>query len=360
MKKRIEWIDMAKGYGIILVVMGHCFNKGSIIHNWIFSFHMPLFFILSGYCFCIDKYDSIAKVISRKFRTLIIPYIKFCFLGCIVSVIIPEWRSEFSLKQIGIDLYCAYPTLTHITSTWYLVALFILSVLFYFVVSFSKKYKMKWFPYLFVGLSGFMGFIITIIRKLFFSGPSTNGYPKSFSLPGGRLPFTLDTCMTALVFFAIGCWMRGVKEKRGVAHRNNKMFCLLFLVINMWVSLGLNSRVNLHGCTYGNIFYFYIAAISGALAVFFGVKEINRHQVLKRVLMFYGKNSLLFLGLQSLLIHLYLYFLNHLADTQYILYENMPWKHGWYAFVLIAFVFLPLLGYMKNYIIDRGEKIRYE
>ena len=42
-------IDIAKGVGIILVVFGHDTLCPSIIRNVIFSFHMPLFFILSGY-----------------------------------------------------------------------------------------------------------------------------------------------------------------------------------------------------------------------------------------------------------------------------------------------------------------------
>ena len=54
MKKRIEWIDICRGLAIILVIIGHsnletgmAFNLKSIIY----SFHMPLFFVLSGYLF---------------------------------------------------------------------------------------------------------------------------------------------------------------------------------------------------------------------------------------------------------------------------------------------------------------------
>ena len=51
---RIEWIDIAKGIGIILVVIGHNFSDGENIiylRKWIYSFHMPLFFLLSGILF---------------------------------------------------------------------------------------------------------------------------------------------------------------------------------------------------------------------------------------------------------------------------------------------------------------------
>lgn len=54
--KRIEALDVAKGIGIILVIIGHL--SSSYLHDWIYSFHMPLFFIISGICFKTEKYPS--------------------------------------------------------------------------------------------------------------------------------------------------------------------------------------------------------------------------------------------------------------------------------------------------------------
>ena len=45
---RLEWVDIAKGIAIILMVIGHEVQSQHI-HAFIFSFHMPLFFILSGF-----------------------------------------------------------------------------------------------------------------------------------------------------------------------------------------------------------------------------------------------------------------------------------------------------------------------
>ena len=47
---RLEWIDKAKGIGIILVILGHTICPPNI-KFWLYSFHMPLFFFLSGYVF---------------------------------------------------------------------------------------------------------------------------------------------------------------------------------------------------------------------------------------------------------------------------------------------------------------------
>ena len=48
--KRVEWVDIAKGYGILLVIIGHL-PIPWIISRSLYSFHLPLFFFLSGYFF---------------------------------------------------------------------------------------------------------------------------------------------------------------------------------------------------------------------------------------------------------------------------------------------------------------------
>ena len=45
---RIVWVDIAKAVAIIAMILGHEVD-GTSLHIWIFSFHMPIFFILSGY-----------------------------------------------------------------------------------------------------------------------------------------------------------------------------------------------------------------------------------------------------------------------------------------------------------------------
>lgn len=47
-KERLVHIDVAKGIGILLVAFGHLVKFGSYTSNVIYSFHMPLFFVLSG------------------------------------------------------------------------------------------------------------------------------------------------------------------------------------------------------------------------------------------------------------------------------------------------------------------------
>ena len=76
---RIDWIDLTKGIAIFLMVCGHTSIPLSI-SNWIWSFHMPLFFIISGILFNATKYPNFNLFIKKRGKTLIIPYIIFSLI----------------------------------------------------------------------------------------------------------------------------------------------------------------------------------------------------------------------------------------------------------------------------------------
>lgn len=59
---RIRYIDVARGLGIFLVIIGHL-NTNEILHNTIYSFHMPFFFFLSGY---LNKPSQDFKLLLKK------------------------------------------------------------------------------------------------------------------------------------------------------------------------------------------------------------------------------------------------------------------------------------------------------
>ena len=74
-KKRIDYFDIAKGIGIILMILGHMSLQNEYLKNFIYSFHMPLFFIISGYFFKQRDNKVCMKNILKK---LIVPYIVTC------------------------------------------------------------------------------------------------------------------------------------------------------------------------------------------------------------------------------------------------------------------------------------------
>lgn len=143
-KTRVEWLDNAKGIGIILVVVGHSIitpiRDGNYLMNLIYSciyyFHMPFMMFLSGMSFGLfqKKDASCIRQIKKKFRQLIVPYISYSIL--VVTVIwvlikipmIGEYMANagYALKPIyNILLEMVIGGNTYAIHLWYLYALFI-------------------------------------------------------------------------------------------------------------------------------------------------------------------------------------------------------------------------------------------
>ncbi len=89
MKKRDRAVDILRGFGMILIIVGHCFETSWT--RYIYSFHMPLYFFLSGYCVGgRKKLEKPGKYILKKCRTLLLPYAFFFWL-------------HFAIYNIGFD-----------------------------------------------------------------------------------------------------------------------------------------------------------------------------------------------------------------------------------------------------------------
>jgi fucose 4-O-acetylase-like acetyltransferase len=89
---RLKWIDIAKGIAILLMVLGHS-SIPSFLSNLIWAFHMPLFFIASGWTTNWQKTDFIGFT-KRKIRTLLVPFIFYSFI--ILSIYILEGWVDFN------------------------------------------------------------------------------------------------------------------------------------------------------------------------------------------------------------------------------------------------------------------------
>ena len=72
--KRSKLIDTLKGLGILFVILGHIHLTPTALKIWIYSFHMPLFFICSGLTFSVTRYDSYAAFVKSKVSSIVIPY----------------------------------------------------------------------------------------------------------------------------------------------------------------------------------------------------------------------------------------------------------------------------------------------
>lgn len=77
--KRLDYIDAAKAFGMMTVMWGHI-HFMDISNDFVYAFHMPFFFILSGMVFFPDKYGGFKNYIVSKVRSLLVPYAIYSFI----------------------------------------------------------------------------------------------------------------------------------------------------------------------------------------------------------------------------------------------------------------------------------------
>lgn len=139
--KRILYWDIIKFFAIFCVVYGHAIQNlnppnrslwDSPMENYIISFHMPLFMIVSGYFARTITKLRVYEIIKKKFRQFIIPSVTTYFLTGIILIFLRHTPFIEGLQNLlG---YCVY-------SYWFLKALFIFYVLTTILYFLWKKIK---------------------------------------------------------------------------------------------------------------------------------------------------------------------------------------------------------------------------
>ncbi len=266
---RISWLDMAKGYGTLLVIMGHLGVGG--LNTWIYSFHIPLFFFLSGYVFSL-KYEW-KTFIKKKCKSIIIPY--FC-LGVpmvLFELFLQFCRGTFTVTK-GKDLFKELFFQQRFWAIWFLACLFFINILFFFVVKLCKK---EW-------QIALVSVALCFIGLFYYHNGGTAFY------------WNMDVCMTAIPFFALGYlykmhassiddWLK--KKRNSIA-----LFfaCGMINVITWRLSIGANGLgLEMFKSNYGNPVFTYISAFAGIFCVVIFSKWFTCSPVL-----YIGENSMIY------------------------------------------------------------------
>ena len=142
---RKNYLDIAKGIGIVLVVLGHCPQVYDSIKQWIYAFHMPLFFVIGGLAW-VNNSNVANGLINKKFflsklKRLIIPCYFWAIIYSAVSQITEKnirWSSVLYLlygSQIG------FKKAGSLTSLWFLTCMFLTVCLFEIVLRVVNQFE---------------------------------------------------------------------------------------------------------------------------------------------------------------------------------------------------------------------------
>lgn len=185
--KRISWIDTAKGIGISFVVLGHYIQTlyvrsggGEFAFYWIYSFHMPLFFFLSGLVYKHKKWNDFLQGLLKN---LLIPTIVFSILYFLYKALIIKENIDWW----GI-IVCDRHSYMHLY--WFMWSLFWTKLLYYIIHSFIQS------PKIILGLS------IVVLYVCFFLKLN------EFLI---RMPLCLGNVPYVFVFYAVGVVIHNYK-----------------------------------------------------------------------------------------------------------------------------------------------------
>lgn len=283
---RLTALDSLRGFGILLVVLGHASRSASLV-SWIFSFHMPLFFIISGMLFHERQFlDSFKKKVTR----FLIPYL---FFGIVTFV---YWALIERRFRVGGGSGSVTNALTNIflaragTSNypqnavlWFLPCLFVTEMLFlgtFTLVKSKRAIRHDWAVAATLATVSFLSIMVM----------------HSFGLPIDRLrlPWALDILPFSMLFYCIGCLLSRFLMPCMQKSEPKASLHIVYAVIGMagldllWIFDELTGlSVNLNGASTSNPFWMLCAALLGFISSLMLCVAIDC-----RLLQFLGRASL--------------------------------------------------------------------
>lgn len=167
--KHNSQVSIAKAIGIILMVVGHS-GCPQYLHDFIYLFHMPLFYFLSAYFFRDEKVlNGYGNFVKRKFKNLYWPYIKWSFIFLSLHNVfyyIGFYDNSLTLHEIYVNSKCAIRGMwqgeSMLGAYWFLISLFWESMLFAAIIWMKHKVRSKYFDVIAVVALFFVGYYSSV------------------------------------------------------------------------------------------------------------------------------------------------------------------------------------------------------
>lgn len=287
MAQRIQFIDLAKGLCISLVVLFHVnrrFDLNPELFKLLSTFRMPLYFLLSGLFF--KEYENFLGFLKRKTNKLLIP---FLFFYLITSFLMPNILYQFGYtvdktESLGFSGLWAFWSKEQFSNgpIWFLWCLFVLNILFYCVYLLSKLFG-KYFLGALVVIScitGCMGMVLSVNHL--------------------NLPAFIDTAMTSMPFFCIGYILR--KHSKLLYPNSTDKFLLVFVIVCFVIIIQCGGACAYKPNRFGiSPFFVYLCGMSGTLGIIFLAKYLKDLPFFS----YWGRYSIMILLTHGLLLQVY-------------------------------------------------------
>lgn len=284
MKQRINWIDWAKSFCMFLVILGHthiCTSQAFVI-DVIYSFHIPLFFFLSG-LLCKDDISFLS--IKKDFKYLLLPYLFYGMIGLIIPypIHLTELNLYLTKFLIGTD--------ASIGAIWFLPAIFICKQIGKMILCLYKQQRPTYY------ILFFLSFFLVIIAHKY------------------TLPFFLGSALCGLPFFLLGHEFMRFYNKSLYYPLSVLVGIIVFMAILTSVFAELHEPPVLAICSYGdNLCLYYVNAISGIATVTYGGILLDKHSCQFVTVTSYG--SIVTLWAHGVILSIFNYYIYNLIGIE--------------------------------------------
>lgn len=288
MKKRIDYLDVAKGIAIIFVMYGHCafIQENDPVKKIIYGCHMALFFIISGMILSIKENKINVK---KTLKNYLFYYYIFTILNQFSDIFKDIIQNDFSFSNTFIIFAQKLVFLKDTCGMWFLIALLLGELLFYLInkIKTQKKELMKYILAVFV-----FGCLFIDIQN--------------------PLLLIIKRALIAYLFIAIG----NIIQNKKIINKINIYVSLILLIIYM-VSTHINIQIDIATGITGNPLLFMISSLTGSIFILkisdVIVKKLNNSMV--RTLKLFGKNSIIIFGTHMIFISFFRFFIDDFINN---------------------------------------------
>lgn len=254
---RIYWVDAAKALGLFLVFWGHTLYSGSevasIINRAIYSFHMPMYFICSGYVLKPDTL-SFNEYLKNKYKRILLPALIVYLLTLPLYFYSLDYSTATAYSTIVQIFYisgiCAYND-----PIWFFICMFQVLVVSK-LLNLSKAPKRK----LIIATTAFLllSYVMYISEWKYFNF------------------FGINKCILGLFFYSCGIIIKQTNYETYIKQVG-------WIVLPLWALIGilLNSKCAMYGMNLGNFWLFLLSSITGTLAFFMVCKYLENNSKLR-------------------------------------------------------------------------------
>lgn len=256
---RLDYIDIAKGLGMLTIIWGHVVEFG-ITNSFVYAFHIPLFFALSGCVFDRERYTNYRQFLTKKIKTLLIPYLLFSFATWAIWVIYLKLTTN-NVEGIYHPLLQTFIAqgsggyLVHNVPLWFVTCLFVVENIYWVLSKYTPKT------------------IITISVLLAIVGYylNTDPYCILYNFDMRELPWSIEVALSAIIFFGFGHLF--IKKyphteiiNKVIKHKVSSTLMIVLLYIVVLFIANYNGHVTMGSNILGNPIVFYIGAFCGIIA----------------------------------------------------------------------------------------------